>query len=212
MVKVQSAVIPSVVMTRQESVDLLERARQADREALDDLFERAAGKLLALIRLRLGPELRRQVESRDVLQDVMLKACGGIEQLRGDGTTSFMGWLARIAENEIRDLGAFHRRERRDVRRGVALEDHPAMAANLVAEVRSATSRLVLAEEASRLERALESLSEEYREVIVLRRYEELSFPEIGERLGKSADASRMLFARAMAALTLKLGSGEDVA
>lgn len=193
-------------MDRHESVALLERARNADREALDVLFERVAGKLLALIRLRLGPELRRRLESRDVLQEVMLKACGRIDQLRRDDTVSFMGWLVRIAENEIRDQGAFHRRERRDVRRGVALEDHRETAGGLAAELRSATSRLVLAEEASRLERALEELGEEHREVIVLRRFEELSFPEIGERMGKSADACRMLFARAMAALTLRLG------
>lgn len=194
---------------RNQSIRLLERAKDADREALEKLFGRVAGKLLALIRLRLGPELRRRVESRDVLQEVMLKACGRIDQLRGDDTSSFMGWLARIAENEIRDLGAFHRRGRRDVRRGVALEDHRATAGGLAAQLRSASSRLVLAEEASRLERALEEMSEEHREVIVLRRLEELSYPEIGERLGKSADACRMLFSRAMAALTLKLGDEE---
>jgi DNA-directed RNA polymerase specialized sigma24 family protein len=41
--------------------------------------------------------------------------------------------------------------------------------------------------------------------VILLRKYEELSFPDISRRLGKSEDACRMLFARAMTALTLRL-------
>ena len=45
----------------------------------------------------------------------------------------------------------------------------------------------------------------EHFEVILLRKYEELTFPEIGERLGKSADACRMLYARAMTALTRKI-------
>ena len=39
----------------------------------------------------------------------------------------------------------------------------------------------------------------------MLRKLEELSFAEIGERLGRSPDACRMLLARAMTALTLKL-------
>jgi DNA-directed RNA polymerase specialized sigma24 family protein len=41
--------------------------------------------------------------------------------------------------------------------------------------------------------------------VIVLRSFDELTFGEIGARLGKSADACRMLFRRAMTALTSEL-------
>ena len=57
-----------------------------------------------------------------------------------------------------------------------------------------------------RVEAALETLEEHHREVIVLRKLEELTFAEIGERLGKSEDACRMLFARALTALTSRLG------
>ena len=49
------------------------------------------------------------------------------------------------------------------------------------------------------------SLSPPHREVILLRKFEELSFADIARRLGKSEDACRMLLARAMTALTLKL-------
>ena len=64
---------------------------------------------------------------------------------------------------------------------------------------------MILDEEALQLERALEALSPAHREIILLRKFEELSFAEIGGRLGKSEDACRMLLARAMTALTLKL-------
>jgi len=56
-----------------------------------------------------------------------------------------------------------------------------------------------------RLEQAIESLGEDHRKVILLRHFEELSFPEIAECLGRSPDACRMLLARAMAALTVKM-------
>ncbi len=81
-------------------------------------------------------------------------------------------------------------------------------ASALAANLRSQTSRLVLDEKMQRLERALESLDDGHREVILLRRFEELSFKEIGERLGKSPDACRMLLARAMTALTLRMREG----
>jgi RNA polymerase sigma factor (sigma-70 family) len=71
--------------------------------------------------------------------------------------------------------------------------------------VRSALSQVVLSEETARVERALESLEPAHREVILLRKYEELAFKEIASRMGRSEDACRMLLARAMAALTLAL-------
>lgn len=73
------------------------------------------------------------------------------------------------------------------------------------AAVRSALSQVILTEEAMRIERALESLPDHQREIILLRQFEELSFPEIASRLGKSEDACRMSFAHAMTALTLGL-------
>ena len=73
-------------------------------------------------------------------------------------------------------------------------------------KARSALSQVILNEEISRLEAALETLSPAHREIILLRKFEELTFPEIATRLGKSEDACRMLFARAMTSLTLAMG------
>ena len=75
----------------------------------------------------------------------------------------------------------------------------------MAGQVRSLLSRIVVDEETARLERALQALEEHQREIILLRKFEELSFREIGGHLGKSPDACRMLLARAMTALTLKM-------
>ena len=114
-----------------------------------------------------------------------------------------MAWLARIAEHEIRDRADFHQRQRRDAAREVPLD---AVDAAPAAPGRSALSAVILDEEALRVERALETLSPAHRDVILLRKFEERTFREIGAHLGKSEDACRMLFARAMAALTMALG------
>ncbi len=184
------------------SADLLRCARQGSSEALGALFQRCAGKLLALIRLRLGPSLRAEVESRDVLQSTLLKALTRFADFEGDRSGSLMAWLARIAENEIRDLADFHGRQRRDAALRVSLDQAPEIA-GLAARVRSQTSRIALGEGLAELERGLEALSAEQREAILLRSLEELSFAEMAARLGRSPDACRMLYARSMTALTL---------
>lgn len=189
-------------MDRQETTRLLRQAREGEPDALDALYQRVAGKLLALIRLRLGRSLRSQLESRDILQVTLLKSFEHLQQFERDDGPSLMAWLARIAENEIRDRVDYQNRQRRDARLELPLETAHT---GLAAAMRSALTQVLLDERAERLERALESLEPHYREVIILRSYEELSFPEVGARLGKSEDACRTLFARAMAALTMRM-------
>ena len=188
-------------MDRSETATLIERAKAGSAGALDALYARCAGKLLPLIRLRMGRSLRTELESRDILQAALLKSFERLGQFEGSGTQSLMAWLARIAENEIRDRADYQGRQRRDAARRVPLEEAEA----LPVAVRSALTQAILSEEAERVELALESLTDGHREIILLRQFEELTFPEIAARLGKSEDASRMMFARAMTALTIKL-------
>jgi RNA polymerase sigma-70 factor (ECF subfamily) len=49
---------------------------------------------------------------------------------------------------------------------------------------------------------ALARLPADYREVIILRNLEQLPFEEIGQRLGRSSGAARMLWARALEKLS----------
>ncbi len=183
------------------SADLLRRAKQGSDAALNLLYEQCAGRLLAYIRLRLGRELRAKLESRDILQATLLKSLTHLHELKGEERESLMAWLARIAEHEIRDRADYHQRQRRDAAREVAIDDESPLAV----AARSALSQVILDERARALEAAMDTLSPAHREVILLRKFEELSFPEIARRLGKSDDACRMLFARAMTALTMAM-------
>jgi RNA polymerase sigma-70 factor (ECF subfamily) len=189
-------------MATEDRSSLFAAARQGSRTALDEVFARYGGRLHALIRMRLGPDLRRRLESRDILQATLLKAFQGIHRFDGSGSRSMMAWLGTIAQAEICDQADYHRRQKRDSGRETALASK---ADPIAADLRSEVSRLALAEESRRLERAIEALSEAHREIVLLRDFEELSFREAGERLGKSPDACRMLYARALTALTLEM-------
>ena len=173
----------------------------ASNQALDRMYERCTPRLLSYIRLKLGRTLRERLESRDILQATLLKSFQHLVVFRGSDGQSLMAWLARIADREIVDRADYHHRQRRDAGRESPVDDHP----ELTARVRSVLSQVIIEEEAGELEAALDSLSDAHRQIILLRKFEDLPFKDIAQRLGKSEDACRMLLARAMTALTLKL-------
>jgi len=189
-------------MTRGESTALLLAAKGGSAEALDRLYQRVAGRLLAVIRLRMGRDLRRRMESRDILQATLVKSFERLDQFAGGDGATLLAWLARIAENEIRDQADFQHRQRRDIALSIPLD---AVGEVMATRVRSAFSQVAIGEEFERLEAALERLDPDHRDVIVLRKLEELSFREIAARMARSEDACRMLLARAMTALTFAL-------
>lgn len=189
-------------MDSQVSSALFREARQGLRPAISAVFARYGERLHALIRLRLGARLRRQLDSRDILQATLLKAFRGIERFEGSGSRSLMAWLGTIAQAEICDQADFYGRQKRDAAREETLPPGWDPAAE---PIHSEVSRLQLLADGERLERAIDALGEDHREVILLRNFEELSFAEVGERMNRSPDACRMLYARALAALTLRM-------
>lgn len=190
-------------MNRQETSALLRRAKAGSGEALEELYRRYGAKLLRIIRLQLGPSLRDRLDSQDILQASLLKSFQNIGSFEAEDGSSLLSWLSAISRNEIRDQAEFHGRGKRDHRKDVGLASTAIDVLPL--DARSALSRAVLAEEAQRMERAIEALPENYRDVIVLRKLEERSWKDVATALGRSEDASRMLLARALAALTVAL-------
>ena len=188
-------------MGEARSAEVLRAALAGSPAALDVLYQRCAPRLLSYIRLKMGRRARGRLESRDILQAVFLKSLQRLEGFRGASTFSLMAWLARIAEREILDRADYDGRQRRDAGRDVPLD----AGIELPAPVRSALSQVILDERAARLEAAIASLSDAHREIILLRKFQDLSFAEIARRLEISQDACRMRLARAMTALTLKL-------
>jgi RNA polymerase sigma-70 factor (ECF subfamily) len=182
----------------------VQRALEGSPEALERVYERSAPRLLAFIRLRMGRRLRARLESRDILQATLLKSFERLGDFRGSDTRSLGAWMARIAEREIADRADYHQRQRRDA----ALETPIDERQEVPAPVRSALTQAILDEQAMEVEAAMETLSDAHREIILLRKFEELSFAEIARRLGRTEDASRMLLARAMTALTLAMAKG----
>jgi RNA polymerase sigma-70 factor (ECF subfamily) len=168
---------------------LCEQARAGDREAYDRLFALHTERALLFIRSRLGPKLRTSLESQDVLQDAYLAAHQAFGEFTYTDDGAFLRWLCRIIDHRLCDLGDHFAAQKRQP---VALPQ-PALSGPL--------TKLDRAEHRERVAKALDKLSDDHRQVLLLRFFEGLSAEEAGQQLQRTAGAVRNLTARALVEL-----------
>jgi len=191
---------------------LVALAKEGDQTALNLLCSIYGERVRRIIRFRINQKLRPKLDSVDVVQDVLLLAMGGLKDFTYRSEGDFLRWLSRIAENKIRDIFDEFHAEKRDIRKEIPFkEQRPSTGGTMSAALdpmRVPTPSVIMCKKESldRLEKALDELKPEYKEVVVLKRIEGLSYDEIGERLGKSPKAVSMLLYRAMTALTIAYG------
>ena len=191
--------------------ELIQEARAGSSEALGRLLQSCRSYLLLVANEELDGALWGKVAPSDAVQETLAQACRKLDQFRGESREEWLGWLKAILHNEVRATERMHRAQKRDVRREIAATD--SRTRDLSARGRSPRSGAVEAEEAQRLREALLCLSEDHRRVILLRSWKELSFAEVAQLMGRSEDAARKLWVRAMERLERELnrhGSQED--
>ena len=199
-------------MENHKTQHLVALAKEGDESALNQLCSVYGERVRRIIRFRMDRKLRPKLDSVDVVQDALILALGGLQNFTYKNEGDFLRWLSRIAENKLRDIFDKFHADKRDVhkeipfkKRGRSTEGSSVGAAG---PMRTTTPSVIVCkkEALDKLEKALDKLKLEYKEIIVLKRIEGLSHAEIAERLGKNTGAVRMLLARAMAALTIAYG------
>lgn len=168
---------------------LWEKARAGDRTAYDQLFALHRERALLFVRARLGPALRAHVDSMDVLQDAYLAAHRDFQNFEHTDEGAFLRWLCRIIENRIRDGNDYF----------AALKRQPVALPR--SDPTGPSSVLDRAEHRQKVAQALDGLSEDHRQVLLLRYFEGLSAEEAGRIMNRSAGAIRNLTARALTEL-----------
>ena len=187
---------------------LVTQAQGGDDSALGQLCGVYAERVRRIVRFRMGPELRSQLESMDLVQEALIEAVKDLGDFAYSNDGDFLRWLSSIVENTIRDNVDRIHAAKRDVRRQVSLDKMAARADMLHADaglpVVTTTPSVVLSlrEELDRLEEAMDRLKPQYREVIVMAKIEGLSCKEIAARQNKRPAAVAMSLSRAIVAVT----------
>jgi RNA polymerase sigma-70 factor (ECF subfamily) len=145
----------------------------------------------------------------DLVQDALIAAVTSLKDFRDHNDGDFMRWLVKITENRIRDRVDHIHAAKRDIRRQVRLEDKdsengsssgkPYQSSPIV----TTTPSVMLArrEELDRLEKAMDRLTDDYREVLLLAKIEGLPHEQIAEHMKRSPAAVAKLLSRAIVAL-----------
>jgi RNA polymerase sigma-70 factor (ECF subfamily) len=192
---------------RPESAELLTRARAGDSEALGRLLEIYRNYLTLLARLQVGMRLQGKVDPADLVQETFLEAHRDLKQFRGSTEKELIAWLRQILATNLANLiRHYYGTQRRDMNLERELVDELNQSSRvldrgLVASQESPSQMASKREQAVLLADALRELSDDYREVIILRHLEGLSFPEVSKRMGRSEDSVKKLWARALARL-----------
>jgi RNA polymerase sigma-70 factor, ECF subfamily len=193
---------------------LLILAKAGYSPALVRLLDRHRDALAEQARGVIGRRLRVKLDVEDVLQEVSLEACRDIGRFRGNTEGEFLCWLRKILDaillNQVRH---YFGTQRRDLRRerGLAAEADDSMKGpeqpDPAAPDTSPTQQAVKHERASRLAEAIETLPLPYRQVIVLRHLEGLTFPEVAQQMGRTEDSVKNIWVRALRQLRGMLGN-----
>jgi RNA polymerase sigma-70 factor (ECF subfamily) len=191
---------------------LLQEARAGDAASLGRLLELYRHYLALLARVQIGQRLQGKADASDLVQETFLDAHRNFSQFQGASEAQLVYWLRQILAAKLADLlRRYLGTQGRDVRLEREIEkalDHSSIALDqaLVAQQSSPSQQAARREQAVLLADALGQLPDHYREVIVLRNLEGLTFPEVARRMGRSLDSVEKLWLRALAQLRQVLG------
>lgn len=191
---------------------LLGQARAGDADRLGQLLERHRRYLTVLARVQIGLRLQGKVDAADLVQETFLEAHRGFTRFRGETAAEFAHWLRQIMAANLADLcRRFLGTQGRDVRLEREIEvgldqSTRILDGGLISPQSSPSQQAVRREQAVRLADALERLPADYRDVLVLRHLEGLTFPDIARRLERSLDSVEKLWVRGLARLRQLLG------
>jgi RNA polymerase sigma-70 factor, ECF subfamily len=185
---------------------LLAQARTGDQAALGRLLELYRNYLRLMARSLIHRPLQVRLDASDLVQETFLKAHREFRQFLGSGERELVAWLRQILVRTLSNQAKHHLAQGRDQRRQESLDvllDRSSLAIQeqLADSVASPSAHAVRREQAVLLADALARLPADYREVFILRNLEQVPVDEIAARMGRSPNAVRKLWSRAMVAL-----------
>jgi RNA polymerase sigma-70 factor, ECF subfamily len=201
--------LPAVAVAAQSSVvpnaesEFIESLKAGDAEAFDIFVNRYSANVYALL-FRLTENVE---EAQDLTQDTFLRALKAIKNFRGE--SNLKTWLFRIAVNETKNRWRWWKRRKNDSIVSLDAENvfNEMPLSETIADVSENPETAILRREREfQLRKMLRELPQNFREVIILRDIEGLSYDEIAVALSTNVGTIKSRIARGREELRKKLG------
>ncbi len=192
--------------------ELLRKARGGDGHALGEMLQSYRKYLIFLARSGLHHHMQGKADPADLVQEVSLAASDSFKDFRGQSAEEFAGWLRGILANVLAmQVRKYLGTQKRDPRLEQALNRGLNSASSflhsgLAGDFTSPSQHFARNEAFLKMAEALETLPQHYRQVIVLRHVDNLSFAEVAEQMDRSVDSVEKLWVRALAKLKQTIG------
>jgi len=164
-------------LTREQEAQIVRRVLQGDVNAFEKLVTEYEKAVYAIAQRMTGnPE-----DAADMTQETFIKAYNSLQSFRGD--SKFSVWLYRIASNVCLD---FLRSRSRKQTVSLSVEDDEGEEAQLDIADESQSPEVLLERGLTRnaVRRGLDALPPDYRQILLLREIQGLSYDEISAALG----------------------------
>jgi RNA polymerase sigma-70 factor, ECF subfamily len=170
--------------------------------------------LRVLAQVHLDARLRGKLDPSDVVQQTMMRACAGFDDLRGREPSLVAAWLRKVLARTLADAVRDLERAKRDIGRERSLQgaiDQSASALEvwLAADQSSPSEKAERNEQLVRLADALCRLPDDTREAVVLKHCRDWTLAEIADQLGRTPSAVASLLHRGLKQLRELLHEGE---
>lgn len=181
-------------MDLQETQRLLVAALASEKVELGPLLERLRPRLVLWCASRMSPALRTRMEPEDAAQDVLLAIHKDFHTYHGTADRSFFKWMFVLAENRLKDLVDYHGAQKRQpIEPMNGSQVSPSQAAERIETV-------------ARLREAIARLPDDHRMVVALYKLESRDVAEVAQIMGRSENAVRILYCRALKELRTLMG------
>jgi RNA polymerase sigma-70 factor (ECF subfamily) len=183
-----------------ETNRLLDLSRRGDAAAIGRLLDRYREDMCKFVEPRLDPKVRARIDTLDVVQDAQLLVARRLPSFLARRPMPFHLWVRKTAYEHLLNVHRDHRAARRTVDREEKWPSRSSLqlARPLLSNEQSPSRRAEARELAERVNRAVQSLTDVDREILLMRHVETLSYAEAGCLLDIDEVAARKRYGRAL--------------
>ncbi|MCA9199750.1 MAG: sigma-70 family RNA polymerase sigma factor [Planctomycetales bacterium] len=196
-------------------VRLIQSAKAGDDQALDELFRGYHSYVNLVARIQFDVRRTPQISPSDIAQETLLKAQRSIRQFQGSSESEWTAWLRSILAAQICSTLRYLYANRRDVRLERQIRTQLDASSEILGELAdhrsgSPSASSIRREQAVLLADAIADLAEDYREVLIMRHMQGISFAEIARDTQRTVDSVKSVWRRAILQLRMHLADLQD--